>query len=89
MTRRFAPALLAIVLLAAACGGSGGDAEPAAVPAPATDPGAAAVTAPSPGAGAFDGPPVPDFTLALENREATYRLSASDRPLYLVFWAEW
>ncbi len=36
----------------------------------------------------FDGPPAPDFELAL-NDGSTFRLSDEQKPVYLVFWAEW
>ena len=61
-------------------------------------------TAPSPGAdgqesgepttsttaaaSAFDGPPAPDFELALADG-STFKLSDEQKPVYLVFWAEW
>jgi hypothetical protein len=37
---------------------------------------------------AFDGPPAPDFELALADG-STFRLSDEQKPVYLVFWAEW
>ena len=36
----------------------------------------------------FDGPPAPDFELAL-NDGSTFRLSDEAKPVYMVFWAEW
>ena len=36
----------------------------------------------------FDGPPAPDFELALADG-STFRLSDEQKPVYLVFWAEW
>lgn len=36
----------------------------------------------------IDGPPAPDFTLALGNG-GEFTLSAEQKPVYLVFWAEW
>lgn len=35
-----------------------------------------------------DGPAAPDFTLALGDG-SSFTLSDTDRPVYLVFWAEW
>lgn len=35
-----------------------------------------------------DGPPAPDFTLALGDG-GTFMLAQETRPVYLVFWAEW
>lgn len=37
---------------------------------------------------AIDGPAAPDFTLALADG-STFVLSEADKPVYLVFWAEW
>ncbi len=37
----------------------------------------------------FDGPQAPDFTMVLENRTAEFHLSAENKPVYMVFWAEW
>jgi hypothetical protein len=42
-------------------------------------------SAPSP---SFDGPPAPDFELALGDG-GTFRLSDEQKPVYVVFWAEW
>lgn len=36
----------------------------------------------------FDGPPAPDFELALADG-STFVLSDEQKPVYLVFWAEW
>ncbi len=36
----------------------------------------------------FDGPPAPDFELALSDG-STFALSAEQKPVYIVFWAEW
>ena len=47
------------------------------LPAPATD-------APP----VVDGPAAPDFALALGSGE-TFVLSDEQKPVYLVFWAEW
>ena len=35
-----------------------------------------------------DGPPAPDFTLALADG-SDFVLSAEQKPVYMVFWAEW
>ncbi len=35
-----------------------------------------------------DGPPAPDFTLALGDGRS-FTLSEETRPVYMVFWAEW
>ena len=36
----------------------------------------------------FDGPPAPDFELTLSDG-STFRLSDEQKPVYMVFWAEW
>jgi hypothetical protein len=100
--------LVAIVLVAAACGGSNDSvaeagtaspdvaAETTAAPeatAPTTDgattdepadtPATTAAAAPS-----FDGPPAPDFELDL-NDGTTFTLAGEEKPVFMVFWAEW
>lgn len=86
------PAVLS--LLAVACGG---DATPdEAAPAPAaqvtttTEDGTVPPgdTAPRETAPAVEGPPAPDFTLALGDG-GVFTLSEEQKPVYLVFWAEW
>lgn len=57
------------------------DAEPATAPDPTTTTAAPAVI--------VDGPPAPDFTLALEDPQGVFTLSEEQKPVYLVFWAEW
>jgi hypothetical protein len=41
-----------------------------------------------PAAPSFDGPPAPDFELELSDG-STFRLSDEQKPVYIVFWAEW
>ncbi len=36
----------------------------------------------------FDGPPAPDFELTLSDG-STFTLSDEQKPVYVVFWAEW
>ena len=36
----------------------------------------------------FDGPAAPDFELLLADG-STFRLSDEEKPVYMVFWAEW
>jgi hypothetical protein len=37
-----------------------------------------------------EGPPAPDFTLALgEDGSSTFTLSQETKPVFLIFWAEW
>jgi uncharacterized lipoprotein YajG len=55
------------------------DAEPATAPDPTTTTAAVIV----------DGPPAPDFTLALEDPQGVFILSEEQKPVYMVFWAEW
>jgi len=69
------PLLLVLGLLAAACGST--------APTATTPSTAAATAAPS-----VDGPPAPDFTLALGNG-GEFTLSRESKPVYMVFWAEW
>ena len=42
----------------------------------------------APEAASFDGPPAPDFELVLNDGEA-FTLSGEQKPVYMVFWAEW
>jgi len=35
-----------------------------------------------------EGPPAPDFTMALASGE-TFTLSNEQKPVYMIFWAEW
>lgn len=44
--------------------------------------------APAETAPPVDGPPAPDFTLALGDG-GDFTLSGEQKPVYLVFWAEW
>ena len=57
---------------------------PATSEAPTTDGTEAAAVEPS----GVEGPDAPDFSLALGDG-STYQLAADDKPVYLVFWAEW
>ena len=100
--------LVAIALVAAACGGSNDPvadagtaspdvaAESTAAPettTPATDaattdepadtPATTAAAVPS-----FDGPPAPDFELDL-NDGTKFTLAGEEKPVFMVFWAEW
>jgi hypothetical protein len=37
-----------------------------------------------------EGPPAPDFTLALgEGGSDTFTLSQESKPVFMIFWAEW
>ena len=80
----------ALALVTGACGApdtgtalAGGSSAPASVPSTSAPAGSA------PADTAVDDRPVaPDFTLALGNG-GTFTLSAEQRPVYMVFWAEW
>ena len=103
--------VLALALLAAACGDSSdGSSAPAAPetpePAVAAEQPSGDAQAPSgsgsdssdaPGqddspataaAPSFDGPPAVDFELTLGDG-STFTLAAEQKPVYMVFWAEW
>lgn len=100
---RFLPALAVVAVTATACG-SGQitedtfDTVPPSSTSPSTTevpqvsdvPGTtgptstAATTAPV----VVDGPPAPDFSLALADG-TEFTLSAEQKPVYMVFWAEW
>jgi hypothetical protein len=43
---------------------------------------------PAAGAPSFDGPAAPDFQLALADG-STFSLTGEEKPVYMVFWAEW
>jgi hypothetical protein len=92
-------ALIVMVLVAASCGGAdpvvssgadaseGGDLGPPLVSstgdAPAASPdGASLPSVPE------DAPPAPDFTLALAGG-GDFVLGDEQKPVYLIFWAEW
>jgi len=99
--------LLAIALVAAACGGTG---ESTVDQAPATTVASSEVSAtpettvaaeePAGAAGSeapatteasapsHDGPAAPDFELDL-NDGTTFTLAGEEKPVFMVFWAEW
>jgi hypothetical protein len=79
---------VAIALIVASCGGSG---EPAATSSPtATSDGAAtdATAGSQTTSASVDGPAAPDFDLVLGDG-TTFSLSGEEKPVYMVFWAEW
>ena len=63
-------------------------AESADPPASDVTTGADAPDEPAEQAPSFDGPPAPDFELALADG-SNFSLSAEQKPVYVVFWAEW
>lgn len=93
--------LFVILLVVAACGGDAGDGreEAPAAPASSTTTSVAGTststdTAPTTEGAAdattttSDRPVAPDFTLELGDG-GEYTLSEGEKPVYLVFWAEW
>ncbi len=100
---KWTPALVAFGILVAACGGGTATQEsfetslPTTAAVAATDEEAPVTTAgidpttttavPAP-AVVVDGPPAPDFALALDDGRG-FILSEEQRPVYMVFWAEW
>ncbi len=95
--------LVAVVLLASACGGVATEVssavEPIAgavttvsettpAPAGATDTTGPSVSEPEPSPSGVDGPAAPDFSLVLSDG-STFTLSEGSKPVYMVFWAEW
>jgi hypothetical protein len=89
----------ALALVLAACGG-GGDQDTATSPS-VEDPGTTAVAgttgsgptstaSPDPASTTAEPPgeAAPDFTLALSDG-SDFTLSAEQKPVYMVFWAEW
>ena len=81
------PALAAILFLVAACGSAQGTTTTAAG-VEATSTTSAPGGGGSPEAPAVEGPPAPDFTLVLGSG-GTFTLSDEQKPVYMVFWAEW
>ncbi len=100
---RFLPALAVVAVTATACGSgqitentfdtvppSSTSSSTTEVPQVSDIPGTtgptstAATTAPV----VVDGPPAPDFSLALADG-TEFTLSAEHKPVYMVFWAEW
>jgi len=103
MTRRLT-LVLALALTVAACG-DGGESPAAPNPSeqpqttvatPSTDSGAIPTTTAVDDSSASEtaavaqpeGPDAPDFSLAL-NDGGEFVLSAEQKPVYMVFWAEW
>jgi cytochrome oxidase Cu insertion factor (SCO1/SenC/PrrC family) len=76
--RRFTVLIGALAIVAAACSSSSA----------ADTPSAASDGATEQRVGAADGPAAADFTLALGDG-STFTLSEEQKPVYLIFWAEW
>lgn len=76
-------AVAGLALFVSACGDTAGPT------APTTE---APAATPAPGPAATDarpqGPAAPDFELAL-GTGGSFSLSAEQKPVYMVFWAEW
>ncbi len=79
--------VVAVLLLLAACTTAG---EPSTTPAPSTTATTSATTTAAPVSTSTTEPPVlaPDFTLALGDG-GEFTLTGTDKPVYLIFWAEW
>jgi hypothetical protein len=88
--------LLVLVLAIAACGGVGGADLPSTTTSEATADRDSGVVAPDVTTTTVGDqttttnsrPPAPDFTLGLGGG-GSYTLSKGEKPVYLVFWAEW
>ncbi len=101
---RFRSFVVVLVLIAAACGGGSAVTTVTSAPsapagsvteAPDSTEAPGATEAPDTTAGTVeteaprtDGTPAPDFTTILADG-STFSLGEHDKPLYLVFWAEW
>lgn len=102
---RFRSLVVSLMLVATACGGSGADnAAPTTAPAgsagpssteapgsneaPGTTQAAATDSTAATEPPRTEGPEAPDFTTILADG-STFSLSEHDKPVYLVFWAEW
>ena len=79
---KWATAAAGLALLVAACGGATATEEPSDAP-PSTE--APPLTSEPV---VVDGPPAPDFALALDDGRG-FILSDESKPVYMVFWAEW
>lgn len=102
--RRWPLLLAALTLLVAACGGGGGgtasassesavasgtpDTPTTSAPSTPTDGGGEGTTSTAEPSLRPEGPAAPDFTLALGDG-STFTLSDEQKPVYMVFWAEW
>jgi hypothetical protein len=88
MARRLIPLCLLVVLAITSCG----DTSPSTTTSNAgqsSDSNASTTTSnPAEAAPSGDRPAAPDFSLELGDG-GTYTLSAGEKPVYLVFWAEW
>jgi len=85
--RRFA-LLISLMMVAAACASSP---QTEAVDASANSPAATTPAAPGESVDLFprpEGPLAPDFTMALASGES-FTLSGEQKPIYMIFWAEW
>lgn len=82
--------LLAITVVAAACASAGEESAAAGADAPPTTQAeSSAATSPNPSGGAKpEGPDAPNFTLALATGDS-FTLYDEQKPVYMIFWAEW
>lgn len=101
--KRLATASAVFGLIVAACGGQVTEESFETVPPPSStvatteapvsaDPGSPTTTTATPPVPSepviVDGPPAPDFALALDDGRG-FILSEEQKPVYMVFWAEW
>jgi cytochrome oxidase Cu insertion factor (SCO1/SenC/PrrC family) len=88
--KRIVPLLLALSVVAAACASAGDDPQGAGAVAPSTTQAeSAAPSSPDSSGGTKpEGPEAPDFTLTLASGDS-FTLSAEQKPVYMIFWAEW
>lgn len=90
-----------LALVATSCGGSDDPSAPSVDSSPSNAVGQGTGSEASSAAGStvsvpeeaepsntVDGPPAPDFELALADG-SSFSSSAAEKPIYMVFWAEW
>ena len=87
--KRLIVPIAALGLLVAACGGDGAAPSSSSTTTTVTQAtGDADPSAPGPADGRPDGPVAPDFALAL-GEGGSFVLSDEQKPVYMIFWAEW
>ena len=87
--RRLVIPFIVLTLLLAACGGEDAAPEPSTTAvADVSDAGGGDEVSSTSGDGGPDGQAAPDFALAL-GEGGSFVLSDEEKPVYMVFWAEW
>ncbi len=78
--------VIALLVVAAACSSS----EPTGSDSPTrSDAGVSQTSAPgASGSGQLEGPSAPNFTMALASGDS-FTLYDEQKPVYMIFWAEW